>query len=224
VLAVDIDTSQLDMAAASTSLRVQQADIRTDELPEAEFDLVHARLILSHIADYGPVLDKLIAALRPGGWLCLEEGDMFATGTLDEGVHALVMAASRDALNAAGGDVDFGRKLPELFRDRVLSDIGVECTVPMSEGGSSGMEFLRLSFDQLSEGGAIIDSAIARQWKAATKDPGQWFVGLGLIGTWGRRPDVAVRLAADHKPLITMALNGGLRFTCRAGLINGRCH
>jgi ubiquinone/menaquinone biosynthesis C-methylase UbiE len=188
VLAVDIDVSPLGLTDADTILEVRQADIRTDALPVAEFDLVHARLVLSHIPDYGPVLDKLVAAVRPGGWLFLEEGDMFATGTLDDGIHAQMMAALRDALKAVGGEVDFGRKLPSLLRDHALRDIGVDCVVPMSEGGSSGTEFLRLTYDQMSERGVLIDAATAARWKEMTSEPGRWFPGLGLIGAWGRTP------------------------------------
>jgi trans-aconitate methyltransferase len=39
----------------------------TDKLPDAAFDLIHARLVLSAIPEPDGVLVRLIAALKPGG-------------------------------------------------------------------------------------------------------------------------------------------------------------
>ena len=50
VLAVDIDTRFVE-PLASDSIEVRRIDVRTDELPQAEFDLVHSRLVLEHLTD-----------------------------------------------------------------------------------------------------------------------------------------------------------------------------
>ena len=39
------------------------------------FDLVHARLVLVHVPDRAPALATMAAALRPGGWLLVEDAD-----------------------------------------------------------------------------------------------------------------------------------------------------
>lgn len=46
VTAIDIDTRFID-SLASDSIEVRRVDLREDELPPDEFDLVHARLVLS---------------------------------------------------------------------------------------------------------------------------------------------------------------------------------
>jgi 2-polyprenyl-3-methyl-5-hydroxy-6-metoxy-1,4-benzoquinol methylase len=48
VTAIDIDTRFVDHLA-SDSIEVRRVDIREDELPQAEFDLVHSRLVLARL-------------------------------------------------------------------------------------------------------------------------------------------------------------------------------
>jgi len=50
-------------------------DVGVDPLPEAAFDLVHARLVLIHVPQAAAALARLAAALRPGGWLVIEDFD-----------------------------------------------------------------------------------------------------------------------------------------------------
>ena len=47
----------------------------TDPLPDATFDLIHARLVLSIIPEPEKVLVRLVAALKPGGVIVEEEFD-----------------------------------------------------------------------------------------------------------------------------------------------------
>ena len=74
VTAIDIDTRFLEQLAGDT-VELRRMDIRTDELPQREFDLVHARLVLEHLTERRSILDRLAAALRPGGWLVIEDYD-----------------------------------------------------------------------------------------------------------------------------------------------------
>ena len=48
VTAIDIDTRFVDQLAFD-SIEVCRVDIREDELPQAEFDLVHSRLVLARL-------------------------------------------------------------------------------------------------------------------------------------------------------------------------------
>lgn len=188
VVAVDLDVSLLGDLGSDTLL-VRELDVRTDPLPEKEFDLIHTRLVLNHISEREQVLDKLVAALRPGGWLLLEEGDTFATGAVDEEEdHTRVMRAWCDEL-AKGADVDLGRKVPRMLHERGLSEIGVECEVPFVEGGTIGVEWVRLTFDQLNEraGGRLVDTGTLSRWTEMIEQPGRWFALLGLVATRARR-------------------------------------
>src|SRR5215469_7829387 len=67
VLATDIDTRWVDTGSLP-NLEVIQHDIVTDPLPGGAFDLIHARLV---------------AALKPGGWLVAEDFDSSLPHCLD---------------------------------------------------------------------------------------------------------------------------------------------
>ncbi len=40
------------------------------------FDLAHARAALTHIPERRRALERIISAIRPGGWLMIEDVDM----------------------------------------------------------------------------------------------------------------------------------------------------
>ena len=74
VLATDLDVSRL-VASAGAAVEVRRHDVVADPVPAAAFDLVHARLVLVHLAERERVLRSLAAAVRPGGWLVVEDAD-----------------------------------------------------------------------------------------------------------------------------------------------------
>lgn len=63
VVAIDIDTRFIE-PFASDAIEVRRVDVRTDELPQPQFDLVHARLVLEHLNDRRQILERLAATLR----------------------------------------------------------------------------------------------------------------------------------------------------------------
>ncbi len=71
VLATDIDTRFLDELKAQR-LSVLRHDVTKDPLPDATFDLVHARFVLEHLPEREYVIDRLVNSLTPGGLLVIE--------------------------------------------------------------------------------------------------------------------------------------------------------
>jgi len=57
------------------NLEVRQHDIRVDPLEPGTYDLAHCRGFLAHIPEPHLVVRRMVAALRFGGWLLVEEGD-----------------------------------------------------------------------------------------------------------------------------------------------------
>lgn len=74
VLATDLDTTVL-RGLDHPCLQVRTHDIVRDPLPHADFDLVHARLLLAWLARPQAGLAQMAAALKPGGCLLTEEMD-----------------------------------------------------------------------------------------------------------------------------------------------------
>jgi len=70
VLATDTNTRFL-AALDYPWLEVRTHDVITDPLPPAEFDLVHTRLVLTHLPERERVLEKMLRRSNPaaGSWL-----------------------------------------------------------------------------------------------------------------------------------------------------------
>src|SRR5437899_421244 len=73
VVSIDVDTRF--QPPTSGNLEVRALDITAEAIGDAEFDLVHARAVLEHVAEREAVLDNMIAATRPGGWIVATDAD-----------------------------------------------------------------------------------------------------------------------------------------------------
>lgn len=129
VLAVDIDPRLL-ADIDEPHVEIRQADVRVDDLPEASFDLVHARMVIEHLADAKRlVLERLVRSLRPGGWLFIEDLDWAGADLCwppSEPVTRALEAAQSFAASAVQYDPRYGRTLNAEFRLLGLTDVG--CT------------------------------------------------------------------------------------------------
>ncbi|RDH74578.1 SAM-dependent methyltransferase [Mycolicibacterium moriokaense] len=156
VTAIDIDTRFVDHLA-SGQIEVRRLDLRTDELPRAQFDLVHARLVLEHLNDRRQILDRLAAALRPGGWIVIEDYDWSCFGfeeqdDSDDAVGQAILAF----MEKAGFQRDYGRKIVADLIDAGLTDVRGEGRARVVAPGEPGFDFFRLSFESLR--GALVDA------------------------------------------------------------------
>ena len=161
VVATDIDPRYLD-AAGRPNLEVRRHDIASDPLPEAAFDLVHARLVLVHLPERETALRRIVRAVRHGGWLLVEEFDSLSmrpdpTINPDE-----VLLKTYDALQRLmterGVDLRYGRLLAGRFRAHGLVDVGAEGRLFMMQGGSSGAALCTANVEQLRE--AMVQSGL----------------------------------------------------------------
>ncbi|MET8830940.1 class I SAM-dependent methyltransferase [Streptomyces sp. NPDC004610] len=119
VLATDVKPHHIPRVPGLT---VEVHDITRDPLPEAAFDLVHARLVLLHLPERRAVLERLARSLKPGGWLQLDEfdettyGPLVPVGELDDGgaaerAYAAYLAAKLRLLESAGVELSWGRSV-----------------------------------------------------------------------------------------------------------------
>jgi hypothetical protein len=153
--------------------------------------VIHSRFVLGHIPERVQVLDSLVEALSPGGWLLLEEMDVFAWGAIDSGLHPEVALASMPSLERQGFAPRWGREVPGLLRDRGLANLSAVAEAPIVPGGSPSMEWLRLTFDQMMDHGLAFEvpgEGRYEEWRRLTNDPGQWLVGPPFVAACGQRP------------------------------------
>lgn len=169
VLAVDIDTRFIEPLAGD-AIEVRRVDIRTDELPERQFDLVHARLVLEHLTERRRILDHLAAALRPGGWMVIEDYDW--TGLSFEGDDPRlehVADAIITFMQQAGFEPRYGRRVVADMAAAGLTDVRGEGRALIIDSRSPGFDFFKLSFESLRDAvvGAGLLSREDADWAAA---------------------------------------------------------
>ena len=128
VLATDIDTRFLD-TLQEPNLQVRCHDIARDDLPANGFDLIHTRLVLSHVSNKDAAVARLVVALRPGGWLLAEEVDTI-TVNVDPCVGPEAVALwekGRNAIRAVSEgtslDPSYGRRLYAAVSANGLSQV-----------------------------------------------------------------------------------------------------
>ncbi|HWD42905.1 MAG TPA: class I SAM-dependent methyltransferase [Actinomycetota bacterium] len=92
--AVDVNTVLLESIPAE-NLTVRQMDVRADELPVSAYDLVTCRALLHQVAEHAPaVLARMAAAVKPGGWLLVQEPDFHLAPTTEPAIWATTWTAS----------------------------------------------------------------------------------------------------------------------------------
>lgn len=193
VLATDIDPRHLQ-SLQIPNLEVRRHDISVDPLPQAAFDLVHARLVLMHLPERDKVLARLVSALKPGGWLVDEEYDCSvrpdpALGTGE--VLPKTQVALWRLLEDRGVDISYGRRVFGRLRAHGLVDVGAEGRVAMSHHGSPGACLVRANYAQLRDlliGGNYVTQRQFEEDVARVEDRDFLAPTPVLWATWGRRP------------------------------------
>lgn len=159
VLATDIDTRFLD-PSVHPNLSVRRHNIVSDPFPAERFDLIHARLVLVHLPEREQVLQRMIAALKPGGWLLTEEFDsvphVSTPDTYPWETTLKSAVALRKIMIERGVDPTFGRSLAKNLNARGLQNVSAEGRMLMWFGGSQGTRLMRANLEQLRE--AILES------------------------------------------------------------------
>jgi SAM-dependent methyltransferase len=144
VVATDIKPVHLRPAPNLTVLR---HDIVHETAPPGGFDLIHARLVLIHLPDRLAVLDKLVGALRPGGWLQLDEfdlsyGPLLLSDPADRELYEDFLEAKVRLMEAAGVDVAWGQHLVEAFTRVGLVDIDARAHLQQWDSAAPGVGLL----------------------------------------------------------------------------------
>ncbi len=196
VVATDIDCSLL-YSIDLPNLEVLRQDLVSDDLPENAFDLVHARMVLEHLPERAQVLRKLTSSLKPGGWIVIEDQDIVSVApasTQSAGMNSQFMIRSSALvrlLNAAGVDLEYGRRLYGDLRSENLVDVNAEGRVSVVVGGSSLAKFWRMTWEQLRP--RLIGSGLLSEWDVAEfiellDDPQFLWMSPTIMAAWGRRP------------------------------------
>jgi SAM-dependent methyltransferase len=195
VVATDIDLRFLsELEGGNVELR--RHDIVADDVEDSGYDLVHCRALLCHLSQPRAALAHMVAALRPGGWLLIEDADyvsLVAADPTHPGAASFdaVSQRSLEFMRAAGLlDPYFGRSVPSLITETALVDVGHEATTRIWPGRSAGADFLRRSMERFQEqlivGGATTADGF-ESMLASLSDPTFAFTDALSVAAWGRR-------------------------------------
>jgi len=169
VLATDIDTRWMD-AAPRAAIEVRRHDLIADKVPDERFDMVHARLVLVHIPQRKEALQKLVTALKPGGWLIVEDADaaLQPLACLDPRTAAerranRIRDGFRRLMAGRGVELAFGRTLPRLLREAGLRDVRAEGSFPIGGAAAGLLELatVRMLAPELIASGAASETDLA---------------------------------------------------------------
>ena len=193
VVAIDLETDFLEREAARhPGLRALKLDITTTD-PPSGFDLVHARYLVEWLPDKLLALQRMVAALRPGGVLLDEEPDWI---TMYEAVEPLalrrvVRAAMQYLESTSPVEVNYGRRVLNDLSAVGLVNTTAEARCQVIRGKSPPASgFLRLTLLKL--GAALLreKSVTETEFSAALEaleDSTRTFYMPMTVAAWGWR-------------------------------------
>jgi SAM-dependent methyltransferase len=194
VLATDIDLSHANDAMPGVELR--QHDLARDPPPDERFDLVHARLVLVHVPERGAALAGLVGAVKPGGWLLLEDAapDLQPRAAMQDGSAAeraqRIRNGVRALVAARGADLAFGRSLPARLRDAGLDAVRGDAYLAISHPACAELEAATVEMlgPQLIAHGHTTADELAAHLAAVRSDELD-VAQPALVSAWGRKPE-----------------------------------
>jgi ubiquinone/menaquinone biosynthesis C-methylase UbiE len=193
VTALDADTRFL-APLASERLTVVESDLTVADLPAGRFDLVHARLVLEHLPERDRVLDALAAAVRPGGWLLIEDFDWSTAMVVDppNELHERVARACLTLFSAHAYDPYYGRRLPRRLAAAGLVEVGTHAeSIQVRADHERGLPQWELLVDQLAPGllaHDLLDVGDLERFHTLWHDNDTICFAPLLVSSWARKP------------------------------------
>lgn len=193
VLATDLRTDRLEWLA-DHGVTVRGHDIVADDLGSAHFDLVHARMLVQHLREPATAVAHMVRALRPGGWLVIEDTDtssLFRHATRDAFVEKVKEAAyvimRRSGHQARGGLIDL-----ELVQRAGLADVVADGRARVVRGGTPLSLWYSLWIEHLCPRmvaeGLVGDSDVEDALAQLADPDNQWLTQV-MITVTGRKSD-----------------------------------
>ena len=178
------------------NVEVLAGDARHTGLPAESFDLVHTRTLLVTIPEPAEVVAEMARLARPGGLVASQEADAeFSICYPPLPEWDRLLALFRASFPRAGADLRLGRRLPELFREAGLTDVGATVyagSYPAGHSRRTVIPDLVRSLHPVILGLGLagereladVDAAV----RAHLADPRTLVMPHLLVTAWGRKP------------------------------------
>lgn len=187
---------QFAFSQGLANVEVLAGDARHTGLPAESFDLVHTRTLLVTIPEPAEVVAEMARLARPGGLVASQEADAeFSICYPPLPEWDRLLALFRASFPRAGADLRLGRRLPELFREAGLTDVGATVyagSYPAGHSRRTVIPDLVRSLHPVILGLGLagereladVDAAV----RAHLADPRTLMMPHLLVTAWGRKP------------------------------------
>ena len=141
VVSIDVDTRF--QPPSTDVIEVRKLDVTTDPIGDNEFDVVHARGLLQHLVQREAVLDAMIAAAKPGGWVVVGDVDwvQFDEQIVPEPFATLSRVLRDLSAQQHAYDGTWGRMLVHALNARGLEQVIARGEVWTMHGGTDSAEW-----------------------------------------------------------------------------------
>ena len=191
VVATDINTRFLKELNVP-NIEVRQHDIVNDELGEDLYDLAHCRHVLVHLAKPEKALRRMVDALRPSGWLLIEETDgrqeaVDPSHPLAEQFNRSVKVMSDIVTSSGAIDFFFGRQILDLVEKLGLTHIGHEGRTRICRGGDPFARYMYMtsSIAENKVGPEVLAEAGYKSIEGLLDDFSFTFIDYLHFAAWG---------------------------------------
>jgi hypothetical protein len=152
--------------------------------------------VLTFLPQPAGIVTKLAAAVKPGGWLLLEEPD-YVSAIPDPSMAPAAAALSKRGwgallgqLQSRGYDTGFGRHLYHDLAINGLSDLQAEGFVAMQLGGTSSARFWKITFEQVQD--HVLETGLLtveelEAYRNLLESPEYRWLSPVMMSVWGRR-------------------------------------
>lgn len=202
VVGVDMDAKQLAAARAYvaqeglSNTEVLERDAADTRLPRDSFDFVHARFLLAPAGHEANFLREMLAVLRPGGILAIEEPDT-STWSLYPCSPAWDRLTDmiREAFRLGGGDFDAGRRTFGSLRRAGLEDVRLRAAIVALHENHPYMRlpilFVASLRSRILDGERVtageLDDLLA-SCEEDVRNPDAFALSFVVTQVWGRKP------------------------------------
>ncbi|WP_159944522.1 MULTISPECIES: class I SAM-dependent methyltransferase [unclassified Nocardiopsis] len=190
VVATDIDASVLD-GLRDDRVTALRHDVTRDGFPDGSFDVIHARLVLSHLPQRDEVLRRMRTWLAPGGVVLIESFCWFPIDSSPHPVYRQALRRWSDLVRQTlGTDSWWARSHPASFTRFGFRDVGANTVTHNLRGGTPLADFWRLtismSHEQLVRRGYLSAAELNAAYRLL-EDPDFWDLSPALVQAWGHR-------------------------------------
>lgn len=202
VVAIDLDEVKIDIARGEAAAQqVSNVDFRVANLEDCvlreEFDVAHARFVLTHLRNPREALTKIRTALKPGGVVVVADTNFHGLFSQPESpaVHRYVKLYT-ETLKRRNGDADIGLRLPELLSQAGFENIHL--SVVQHAGMSGDIKLITpITLENVAD--AVIAEGVASRADVErilvelydfARDPNTVLSGPRIIETWAYRPAI----------------------------------